>query len=78
MSAPRYCVVRDDDGHTYLVPAERRAEAAAALEACETYWDPDTSEAWREEHEGAGELPEWMRRIDGTARLTFTDPREDA
>lgn len=76
--APRWCVVRDEDGHSYLVPAERRAEAVAAIEACGRYWDPDTTVAYRDAHEGEAELPAWVRRVAGVAALTFAAPREDA
>lgn len=77
-AAPRFCVVRDEDGHSYLVPAERRAEAVAALEACGRFWDVDTTDAYRDAHDGDAEPPDWMRRIAGAAVLTFADPREDA
>lgn len=70
----RWCVVSDGDGHSWLCPAERRGEALSLLEANEDFWCRDSIN---------GETPppspdevEWLRRIDGVHRLTFTDPQE--
>lgn len=78
MSEQRYCVVSDGDGHSWLCPAQRRAEAVELIEACETYWATFTTGL------GAGPTPPdpdsvgWLRRIESAEHLTFTDPREDA
>lgn len=85
---PRWALVGDGDGHTWLVPAERRAEALAAIEGVGAYW------AWLDRHdcaaEGRGErcecdpptgepdVPDWFRQVAGPFALTFCEPREDA
>lgn len=57
----RYRVVMDNDGHHYLIPADKDEE-----------WD----EFLDLEGEAAWDVPEWARDIDFPA-LTFTDPRLD-
>lgn len=61
---PRFFLDRDNSGHWYLVPEERRAE-----------WD-----AWSnldEDDEASWNEPTFAKRLNGhPARVTFTNPRE--
>jgi len=61
MSEVRYCIGRDNSGHTYIVPVDRSAEWAAWLEI-----DEGDERAW--------EPPEFARIFEGL--LTFADPRD--
>lgn len=63
MSDIRYCVMIDDDGHNYLVPAYKRDDFQL--------WLNLTSVA-----ELAYRLPEWARRIDDFHKISFTDPKD--
>jgi hypothetical protein len=57
----RFMIVSDDDGHDYVIPAEKRAEWREYIEAA--YGDDPPDE------------PEWVRAIGGSlSLLTFTDP----
>lgn len=68
----RFCVVSDGDGHSWLCPAERRTEALALIEACETYWGSSRKGPAPPDPDSVN----WLRRIDGIHRLTFTDPQD--
>lgn len=74
----RYCLVEDGDGHTWLCPAERQAEALAQIEAVEAFWASAKSGHAPEGDEAAGP-PDlgWLIRVDNPGRLTFSEPRED-
>lgn len=37
MAKERFCFVKDDDGHTYMIPADRRREFDKWLETIEDY-----------------------------------------
>ena len=74
MSA-RYCLVGDGDGHHWLCPIERRAEARQLLKACEEYFssvEPPATEP-PPDPDAVG----WLQRVDNPSRLTFVEPRED-
>jgi hypothetical protein len=68
----RYCLVKDDDGHNYIIPADK-------LEAWEEYISDVYSFDWRDEMPGTypPEEPSWVYRLAGSSiNLTFTDPEE--
>lgn len=65
MAKQRYRLTKDDDGHTYLVPAERAEEFG---ELCD--------EAYANDDFTAFENKFGKYRIDGAHNLTFTDPRD--
>lgn len=60
---PRYCLVQDDSGHDYLIPAARLDE-----------WF-----AWRgSEAEENGDVPTWARALGcARSRITFEAPAID-
>lgn len=60
-AVPRWRIKSDDDGHYYLIPADREDD----------WW------AWVQAPDADPEGPPWARRIDGPHRLTFSDPREE-
>lgn len=59
----RYCLVKDSDGHTWLVPAMRREEFERYLLLC------DGAMCWYPE-------PQYAIRVEG-GLLTFTQPQLD-
>ena len=66
-AASRYFFDSDDDGHYFMVPAERREEWTAWLKVTE---DRDNEEGWN--------APEWARPLPyHPSRYTFTDPRQE-
>ncbi len=59
----RYFFDQDNDGHWYLIPAERFKEWEAFTEL-----DPDSEESW--------DVPIWANRLDGGPNLvTFENPQ---
>lgn len=67
----RFCLISDDDGHWYVIPADKLAEAEAHFEAVYTFWrnPPDDEDA------RPADDPEWMERVNGGASLvTFAFP----
>ena len=68
-ASPRFCSVRDNDGHNYICAAERRQEALDAFEAIEGYYEAgDYSKP-------APGVPDGVRRAEAVGGWTFTDPR---
>lgn len=62
----RYCFVRDEDCHNYLIPVELKERFVHLLANGEDdYWA-----TFNNEFEGYG--------IDAMTNWTFTDPKEDA
>lgn len=62
----RYCFVRDDDCHNYLIPVEAKARFLLLLETGEEdYWGTFNDE-----------FEQYM--IDAMTNWTFTDPKENA
>lgn len=61
--AERFRLVSDEDGHDYVIPADKLDE-----------WDAFMSD---EEAKEDGIVPEWAREIGGSVAhaLTFTDPK---
>jgi hypothetical protein len=60
-----YCLISDDDGHWYVVPADKRLEAYDYFEKIYKYW-----EEMPEEEEPIE--PEWLDRINtGISYVTF-------
>ena len=57
----RYCLVGDDDGHTYVIPADRLSDWHEFMAI-----DPEDERAW--------DVPTWARRLNSND-LTFTDPQ---
>lgn len=64
----RFCLIQDDSCHWYICPADRRDEAERMIEAVESYWAGD------QDGEPPSE-PDFIERIDGPRKLTFTDWR---
>lgn len=61
----RYCTVKDDDGHTFLIPHSMREDFLKMLEVA------------TEKDDYADFCAKYdCRRIDGAHNLTFTDPRD--
>lgn len=69
MNTARFSLIQDDDCHWYLVPAEKREDAREYFQEVYEYWEHNTGQL-------KPDKPEWLQRIDGPHRLTFTDPQE--
>ena len=68
----KYCLIKDDDGHWYLTPFDKKKEAEEILESIANYWgncEYDFIEC--------PEIPDWLKQIDGWHRLTFENPVEE-
>jgi len=69
-SSSRWCLVHDEDGHTYLIPAHKRADFLDMSKKISLYWsDPEKGNK-------AGfpsEFPSWAQLVSG--QVTFTNPR---
>lgn len=65
----RYYLSKDNDGHRYLVPLNKRGEWMKWLDESTKYWDelPDSDPP---------EMPEGVKEIGGGI-VSFTDPRDD-
>jgi hypothetical protein len=63
-AATRYRFVRDDDGHTYLIPATEQVDFSRWL-AAGPYWDNYSGKAYHD------------CRIYSSSVWTFIDPQED-
>ena len=61
-----YCVIQDDDGHSFVVPHERKADAEGYLASICEEDDQSTSSP----------LPSYMKEIEGLHTLVFTDWKE--
>lgn len=68
MTMQRYCIVSDDDGHEYVIPAENLDLWHSWLASLAV--GPDTPDEVYDALDW--DPPEWARRLEG--RLTFTDP----
>lgn len=74
----RYCLIYDGDGHAWLCPVERRAEALAQIGAVCEFWS-----SARPGHPPEGDEPvspedlDWLIAVDNVHRLTFSEPQED-
>lgn len=68
MNAPtRFCIVSDDDGHNYVIPAGKK-------EAWDRFCDGDKTDGNYE----LGDLPEWATELGyPPCYVTFTDWRID-
>ena len=70
-AARRYILKSDDDGHWYVVPADKDREAADYFEAVSKYWGEPSDENAREP-----DRPDWLEEVGGCPSLvTFTDPK---
>lgn len=71
----RYKFGKDDDGHWYLLPAEKAQEFVKWVEWSSKYWSPSVKESDKVEWEGE-DFEEYAigGRITG---YSFSDPRED-
>lgn len=66
----RYRFIRDDDGHWYLVPAERYDEASKHFEAVYAYWN-----AGDDARGEPPDDPDWIQQLGcGVQRYSFTNP----
>lgn len=61
----RWRFVKDDDGHTYLIPADKRKAFDLWVEAS-PYWDGYEGEDFQGDETGTS-----------SSNYTFTDPKED-
>lgn len=61
--AERFRFVKDDDGHTYLIPADKQADFEKWLEAG-PYWEDYKGEDFQDYETGCS-----------ACRYTFTDPK---
>ena len=69
MSA-EHVLIRDDDGHWYVCPADRERDAAAAFQAVEDFWRGDDCDA------DPPPLPDYLREVGGSpTRVKFRDFR---
>lgn len=68
----RFCLVGDGDGHHWLCPIERLADAKAVLRDLEKYGDEMPDCASPPDLDQLG-----FTRVDNPNRLTFADPREE-
>jgi hypothetical protein len=79
MGEQRFRFERDDDGHDYLIPAEKKDEFDKWLEHQGRLWEPGLSdeEFKKRDAEYSGEdFNDYM--VDGgPSNYTFTDPKED-
>jgi hypothetical protein len=62
MAETRYYLDKDDSGHRFLVPCERKEDFRKWVEIVEN--EPENVEGWKE--------PDYVRRIEGD--LTFERP----
>jgi hypothetical protein len=69
-----FCLVKDDSGHSYVCPLDRRGEARRRLEELDQFWSHG-GECFKD---GAipPEEPEFLTKIGGPHRLIFTGWRE--
>jgi hypothetical protein len=66
----RYCLVRDDDCHWYVIPADKRKECGEYFRKVYDYWAQPSGKI-----EDLPREPEWLRSIGGSPSLvTFTNP----
>lgn len=73
MTAERYCLVADDDGHWYIVPHDRRTEFDTRMAQYYVFLGRDDY-TQADQVDPTEEI--WCTRIDGPHRLTFTDWEE--
>ena len=80
MSTQRQRFVKDDDGHTYLIPAEKRGAFDAWLEHETKLWgETHTDEEFEAvKTEYAGEDFNDYRIDGGATSYSFENPRRDA
>lgn len=64
-------MINDDDGHSFIVPANRKKEAEKILDDICQYWNIGDYDL------ECQEMPEWIRQIDGYHCLTFENPIEE-
>jgi hypothetical protein len=61
----RFCLDRDNDGHWYIIPADKVKAWAVFLSIPE-----DDERSW--------DVPDWAQRINGSpSRITFENPEEE-
>lgn len=66
-----YVLICDDDGHWYVCPADRLAEASAYFAAAAAYWQPGSEHAGDPPAE-----PDWLEAVGGSpSRVRFTGYR---
>ena len=65
----RFCIIKDDSGHAYLCPLERRDEAIHILSEIENFWYSDDVE------EAPPDIPDYLISTE-ISRLSFSDPIE--
>jgi hypothetical protein len=75
--AQRYRFTTDDEGHNYLIPAEKTADFDAWLAHQEETWARQGDEFKRVESPYVGEGFEGYR-VNGVRSYTFESPLEDA
>lgn len=66
--AQEYVLVSDNDGHHYVVPADKQREADDYFAAVSRYWEPGS------DHDGEPPAePEWLVAVGGApSRVRFT------
>lgn len=64
----RYRLTSDDDGHDYIIPADKLQEWRKYLESFYK-----ASDNWKE----TPDEPSWATRIDGSSNITFENWKEE-
>jgi hypothetical protein len=67
-----FVIISDDDGHSYVCPADRELEALQLFEEITNFWrDMPDADRDREPVEEP-EIPEWLRPVGGAiSRVKF-------
>ena len=67
----RFVFTKDDDGHWYVIPADKQDEAAAYFDAVYNFWGGSSAD----ENTTEPDRPEWLMDVGGAPSLvTFSSP----
>lgn len=65
-SERRYVLISDDDGHWYVIPADKQGEAGRYFEAAGAYWSSPSAHG---EEVDEPERPGWLVDVGGAPSL---------